>query len=175
MFERFSQVTVCCWTQLVATFRMFAVSQKWSAKSMFLFAQWCKFICQSQWWNSVVSLDIRCTDGFLAAYASGATWRNGIMWHFHLCTALPEKLPRLRTPDLLLLFWTTASDCELPLLSTPQNSWLAWDLGIIIDWSQLCLWAMCFLIDQSINQSTILVFRTHQGSQQTMTGKTIYT
>ncbi len=31
------------------------------------------------------------------------------------------------------------------------------------------------LQSQSINQSTFYVFGTHQGSQQTITGKTVYT
>ena len=31
------------------------------------------------------------------------------------------------------------------------------------------------LLNQSINQSTFYVFGTHQGSQQTITGKTVYT
>jgi len=52
--------------------------------------------------------------------------------------------------------------------------WIHHSLIPFVTGFDACLWAMCVLVNQSINQFTFLVFTTHHGSQQTIHGKTSY-
>ena len=58
---------------------------------------------------------------------------------------------------------------------TGMRFWNHHALIPIVTGFDTCLWAMCVLVNQSINQLTFLVCTTHQGSQQTISGTTTYT
>ena len=123
-------------------------------------AYWSMFICQSQWWNSAVCLNISSTDCYPAAYESGATQSSGMTLHSHhqrsyqgciqltfCCSSEPQRH----------FFWTSSAVCPTTLMTNFDFS----------HWSQLWqdLTHACGpCVSWSINQFTFLVFTTHQGS-----------